>query len=89
MSTRYAKSLRAALRIEPRLARGAFEMICIMLEANPSEPPKDTTKLLELLQEAMLRANLTFSEHAKHVVAQLNVGGKGVAIQRSLLGAVA
>jgi hypothetical protein len=85
MPTRYAKSLRSALRIEPHFAGDLFELLCIMLEANSSEPLKGATLLLELLEETMLSASRTLSETARLAVSSLHMGGKGAAIKRSVL----
>lgn len=87
MASRYAKCLRAALRIEPRLSADLVDLLCITMQARPAEPPKDTAMLLELLQETMLNAKRALSDHARRVIGQMALGGKGAALRRNVLGA--
>lgn len=84
-AARYAKSLRAALRIDPGAGAAVVEILCAMLAANPAEPPKDTAALLELLQEVSLTSRLPLPSGARTTLEALQLSGKGRGLKTSLL----
>lgn len=86
MASRLAKSLRAALRIEPSLAGTVFHLVATALEARPTDPPKDTAKLLELLQETLLTSGLSLPETTRTALSSMKLGGQGARIRKELLG---
>ncbi len=84
-ASRYAKSLRAALRIDPGAASAVTDILFAMLAANPAEPPKDTALLLELLQEVTLGGRLPLPSGARATLEALQLSGKGRGLKASLL----
>jgi hypothetical protein len=86
MAKRYAKSLQAAVRADGRLAAPVFDMLCEMLAADVENPPKNLTALMELLLEIALSSQRTLPAPTLEVLARLSLGGKGRAVQKSLLG---
>ena len=85
-AARYAKSLRAALRINPSLATPLVELLGAALEARPDDPPKDTAMLLELLQEILVANRMALPERVRQALGILRIGGKGRAVRKALLG---
>lgn len=86
MSSRLAKSLRAALRIEPLLAGTVFDLVAEAVQARPADPPKDTAKLLELLQETLLISGRSLPETTRAALSSMELGGQGARIRKELLG---
>jgi hypothetical protein len=86
LASRLAKSLRAVLRIEPALAGEVFDLLAETISANPAAPPKDTAKLLELLQETMLTSGRSLPATAHSDLAAMQIGGQGLRIRKALLG---
>jgi hypothetical protein len=84
-ASRLAKSLRAALRIEPSLAGTVFELLAEAIQARPADPPKDTAKLLELLQETLITSGRSVPETAKAALSSMKLGGPGGRIVKELL----
>jgi tRNA isopentenyl-2-thiomethyl-A-37 hydroxylase MiaE len=84
-SSRYAKSLQAALRIDPAASTCVIELLGTMLEASPEAPPKDTAMLLALLQETLVETQGMLKEPARAAIARLKLSGKGRALQKALL----
>lgn len=82
---RYAKSLRAALRIDADLASVIFDVLCAAFDALVSNPPKDCAVLLELMQEVMLISQRALPETTCSAIGKLTLGGKSRTLQRSLL----
>jgi len=82
---RYAKSLRAALRIEPGIAPVLAEILCAAIAARPADPPKDTAALLELLLEIVVANELVLSRETRVVLEAMQIGGRGKALRTKLL----
>lgn len=85
-SARYAKSLAAALRIEPGVAAPLFDILCTALEARPEDPPRDTAMLLDLLQEVAITSERTLPAPARTTIERLKLAGRGRTLQKQLLG---
>jgi Family of unknown function (DUF6493) len=84
-SSRYAKSLQAALRIDPAISACVIDLLETMLEASPEAPPRDTAMLLALLQETAAATQAELSAPAREAIARLKLSGKGRALQEALL----
>jgi hypothetical protein len=82
---RYAKSLRAALRIDLAGAPALFEILCEAIAARPADPPKDTAVLLELMVELSAGHGLSLPASARAVLEGMAIGGKGKALREELL----
>lgn len=82
---RYAKSLRAALRIEAGAASAVFAVLCEAIAARPADPPKDTASLLELMLEIVLGHRIGLPAATREALESLQVGGKGKSLRRQLL----
>lgn len=85
MASRLAKSLRAALRIEPALAGTVLDLVALAVQARPTDPPKDTAKLLELLQETLLTSGRSLPETTRSALSSMKLGGQGARIRKELL----
>ena len=85
MAKRYSRSLQAAVRADAGLASPVFELLCEMLAADIDNPPKDLAALMELLLELALTLQRGLPKPTLDVLARLQVGGKGRAVQKSLL----
>jgi hypothetical protein len=85
MASRYARSLRAALRMDREMAGAIFELMCAAVLARPADPPRDTAKLLELLHETMLLAGRRLGDDARQRMTQLHIGGRGRTLLTQLL----
>ena len=84
-SARYARSLQAALRIEPALSPGVIELLCVMLEASPDDPPRDTALLLALLHETVVATRYALTERERTTISRLKLSGRARAAQEALL----
>ncbi len=82
---RYAKSLRAALRIDAGVAPALFTILSEAIAARPNDPPKDTAALLELLLELAVGHGLKLPEATRAALEAMQVGGKGKALRTKLL----
>jgi hypothetical protein len=85
-ASRYRKSLDTAARANPNMCHLIFKLLCVMVTTNPESPPKDMPMLLEMLRELKLRTNAGLPLETHAAIAALKVGGKGKALQKSLLG---
>lgn len=85
MAKRCSKSLQAAIRADARLAAPVFDVLCDMLAADADNPPKDLAALMALLLELALGSQRTLPPSTHDLLARLSLGGKGRAIQKSLL----
>lgn len=85
MAKRCSKSLQAAIRADARLAAPVFDVLCDMLAADADNPPKDLAALMALLLELSLGSQRTLPPSTHDLLARLSLGGKGRAIQKSLL----
>ncbi len=86
MSSRLTKSLRAALRIEPSLAATVTDLVAEAVQARPADPPRDTGKLLELLQETLLTSGRSLPETSRAALSSMKLGGQAARIRKELLG---
>ena len=82
---RYAKSLRAAMRIDAGVAPAIFAIVCEAIAARPADPPKDTAALLELLLELAVGHGMKMPGATRAVLKSLESGGKGKALRAKLL----
>jgi hypothetical protein len=85
LCARYAKSLGAALRIDPAVTRGVFEVLGAAAVARPDQPPKDTAALLELLHEICAAHHLSLPPAVRASLEAMQLGGKGKALRAALL----
>jgi Family of unknown function (DUF6493) len=85
-ASRLANSLRAALRIEPSLASTVFELLAEAIQARPRDPPKDTAKLLDLLQETLLTSGRSLPDTTIAALSSMKLGSQGGRIVKELLG---
>ena len=84
-ASRLHKSLLSALRSEGSMRGCVFELLCTVLVKSPQDPPKDVALLLELLVELQLTLKLPLPAATCEALAQLKVGARGKALQRTLL----
>jgi hypothetical protein len=85
---RYAKSLRAALRVDAAVAPALAEVLFAATTARPEDPPKDTAALLELLIEIVVANELTLPAETRAVLESMQLGGKGKSLRQQLLARV-
>ena len=69
-----------------RIALFVRELLAEAIQARPADPPKDTAKLLELLQETLLTSGRSLPETAKATLSSMKLGGPGGRIVKELLG---
>ena len=82
---RLHKSLQAALRADARIAGFVFELLCVVLQARPEDPPRDMAALLELLLELKVAGERTLPAAVRDALAAMKLGGNGRTLQRQLL----
>jgi hypothetical protein len=82
---RYAKSLRAALRIDAGVAPAVFAIVCEAIAARPADPPKDTAALLELSLELAVGNGMKLPGATRAALESMELGGKGKALRTKLL----
>jgi hypothetical protein len=82
---RYAKSLRAALRIDAAVAPSVADVLYAAAEARPADPPKDTGALLELLLEIVVAHELRLPASTRAALEAMQIGGKGKSLRQQLL----
>jgi hypothetical protein len=84
-NSRYAKSLRAALRIDATISEVIFEVACTALEATPGEPRKDTAAIIDLLLEIAVNNGRKLSAQERGTLEQLVLSGKANSLRTTLL----
>jgi hypothetical protein len=84
-NARYAKSLRAARRIDAKISAVAVDILCGVLQANSAAPLRDTNAILELLLEITIADDRKLSAHSRGTLEQLAVTGKGNSLRNRLL----
>jgi hypothetical protein len=82
---RYAKSLRAALRIDAGVAPAVFAIVSAAIEARPEDPPKDSAALLELLLELAVGHGLKLPGTTRAALEGMELGGKGKSLRTKVL----
>lgn len=82
---RYAKSLRAALRIDASVAPALAAILSEAVAARPADPPKDSAAIMELLLELAVGQGLSVPEATSAVLEGMQIGGKGKALRTKLL----
>jgi hypothetical protein len=84
-AARLHKSLQAALRADPQLHGLVFELLCAAVQARPSDPPKDTALLLDLLVELKLGGPHALPPEVRAALVEMKLGGRAASVRRSLL----
>jgi hypothetical protein len=84
-AARYARSLQAALRLEPALHPLAFSLLSEMVQATPDAPQKDIATLLELMLELVLGYGQALPASTRQALQSMRATGKAKAAVKALL----
>lgn len=84
-ASRYSRSLRAALRLQPALHTEIFALASAMATACPDAPQKDVAGLLEIMQELMLACGDRVDAQTRAALEAMRGSGKVKTLVASLL----
>ncbi|WP_298577699.1 DUF6493 family protein [uncultured Luteimonas sp.] len=84
-ASRYARSFRAALRIDPATHPLLFRLLCEMAVASPAEPQRDLALLLEILLELALVHGHALPDAIRMILRDMPARGRAGQLSRQLL----
>ena len=84
-ASRYARSFRAALRIDPATHALLFRLLCEMAVASPAEPQRDLALLLEILLELALAHGHALPDATRVILRDMTARGRAGQLSRQLL----
>lgn len=86
-AARYARSLQAALRLEPGLHGVVFTLLSEMVQATPATPQKDIASLLDLMLELVAGQGQALSASTREALQSMPATGKARLAVKALLAA--
>lgn len=86
-ASRYARSLRAALRADPTTHPLVFKLLCEMVVASPAEPQRDIALLFDIVLELVLAHGHVLPDATRRILQDMGAKGRARQLVKRVLAA--